>query len=149
MALVLKQLLLVCPDGYGDRPDRHGWYPLHRLASNSDTNGVRAGMIRTLCEAGATLEVRKGRGQTPLMAAVATSHRAAADELVQQGADPYATNDEGVTCLDAAWHNRQMSNWARQLGIGQGAGVSGTGRLHFTCCVRRQASYIPLMESFL
>ncbi len=139
MALVLRQLIEVCPADFRDKRDKYGWAPLHILANNADTNGVRPGMIRTLVEARADPDVRKARGQTPLMSAVNTCHKAAATELILQGADPYLENDEDTTCLDMAWHNRAMRDSVAQLGVGEGAGVSGTGRL-WDVCVRRQAS---------
>jgi hypothetical protein len=136
MALVLKQLLLVCPAEFGDKPDKYGWYPLHILANNRDDNAVRPGMIRMLCAAKADLEAKKGKGQTPLMSAINSAHEAAANELVSQGADPYAENDEGTTCRDMAWHNKKMRSWVSELGVGDGAGVSGSGRLYSVVYVR-------------
>ena len=130
MALVLQQLIEVCPDEYVNMRHKYGWYPLHMLASSKDHNNVRAGMIRSLCEARADVEVVKGRAnQTPLMAAVNTGHMAAARELTRWGADPYKRNAEGTTILDMAWHNAEMGDWARSVGQGKGHGVSGKGRL--------------------
>ena len=132
MALVLRQLMVVCPADFRDKRDKYGWPPLHILARDADTNGVRPGMIRTLVTAQADPDVRKARGHTPLMTAVNTSHKAAATELLLQGADPYLQNDEHTTCLDMAWDNRKMLLWVASLG--EGAGVSGTGRLWGDVC---------------
>ena len=87
-------------------------------------------MIRTLCSAGARVDIEKDNGQTPLMIAVSTAFEAAADELMFQGADVYKTNKEGTSCYDQAFIKASMREWCRKLGIGAGAGASGTGRLH-------------------
>ena len=129
MALVLRQLLAVCPNEFVNRADPFGWYPLHKLANNRDEYLVRPGMIRQLVDARAAVDVEKKRGQTPLMSAVNTGFVEAADELVLQGADPHKTNEEGTSAYDAAWHNTKTRNWCRTLGVGAGAGVSGEGRL--------------------
>ena len=129
MAAVMAQLVEVVPTELLDRPDQHGWSPLHILANVPDLNGVRPGMIATLVNAKAQVDPVKGRGQTPLMAAVATGNRAAATMLFNQGADVYRTNDEGTSVLDYAWNNRKMRDWASSLGVGAGQGVSGEGRL--------------------
>ena len=139
MAMVLVQLMSVVPTGYGDKPDQYGWFPLHILANNRDVNGVRHGMIRTLCQHNVRVDVTKNRGQTPLMAAVNTANVAAADELVLQGADVYAVNFENTTVLDMAWHNTRMRQWAARHGVGAGAGVSGEGRLNICVILRRKA----------
>jgi hypothetical protein len=133
MALVLKQLLAVCPPSFGDKPNKYGWYPLHILANNRDDNKVRAGMIALLCKAKANVDVTKNRGMTPLMCAVSTGHQNAADVLILQGADVHLESSEGTTMLDMAWHNSSMKHWAAEIGVGGGAGVSGSGRLPFVC----------------
>ena len=141
MAVVLAQLMTTLPREFGDKPDKYGWSPLHILANNRDENGVRPGMIRTLCNARANLEAKKGKGQTPLMTACNTAHLTAAAELMLQGADPYSCNDEGTTLFDMSWHNREVRNWVIQLGVGRGQGVSGTGRFTSNSKeFRRQAS---------
>ena len=129
MAVVLVQLMHVVPHEHLDRADKHGWAPLHILASVKDENGVRPGLIRVLLRYNAAVDPVKARGQTPLMAAVNTGYEAAATELFNGGADVHKVNDEGTSVLDMTWHNRTMRNWATDLGIGRGAGVSGTGRL--------------------
>ena len=143
MALVLVQLMDILPREFADKADQYGWSPLHTVASNIDRNRVRPGMIRTLAAARANLEATKGRGQTPLMTACNTGHLDAAIQLVREGADPYRQNDEGTSLFDMAWHNREIREWIGQLGVGQAAGVSGTGRFigNFKC-IRRQASSI-------
>ena len=133
MAVVLRQLVEVCPPDFADKADRYGWYPLHILANNKDVNKVRPGMIATLCKAGAQVDVTKKNGMTPLMCAVSTGHKAAADILILQGADASRENDEGTTVFDMAWHNSEMRDWVSTMGIGEGAGVSGSGR-HLLVC---------------
>ena len=78
--MLLRQLLEVCPDDFINRPDKHGWFPLHILANNKDRFGVKPGMISVLCKANADVNVAKGRGMTPLMCAVSTAHIDAAED---------------------------------------------------------------------
>ena len=134
MAVVLRQLVEVCPADFVNRPDKHGWYPLHILANNKDRFGVKPGMISTLCKANADVDVTKGKGMTPLMCAVSTAHIGAADVLLLHGADVHQVNDEGTSAHDMAWHNRTMRDWCAEMGSGEGAGVSGSGRLMKVIC---------------
>ena len=129
MAAVMAQLVEVVPAEFLDRPDGHGWSPLHILANVPAHHAVRPGMIATLVAARAEVDPVKGRGQTPQMAAVSTANRPAANMLFNLGADVYRVNDEGTSVLDFAWHNRKMRDWLKTLGVGAGAGVSGDGRL--------------------
>jgi ankyrin repeat protein len=128
MAVVLQQLLEVCPYNFVDKTDCYGWSPLHILANNVDAHRIRAGMIATLCKAGAKVDTTKKRGVTPLMSAVSTGHKGAATNLLRYGADVNLETEEGTTIWDMAWHNKNMREWAEDVGVGQGAGVSGTGR---------------------
>ena len=128
MGLILRQLLQVCPVNFADKADPYGWSPLHILANNIDKNGVRPGMIATLCKFRANIDCTKARGMTPLMCAVSTGHKGAADMVIIQGADVYLANQEGTTMVDMAWHNTEMKDWVSSMGVGAGAGVSGTGR---------------------
>ena len=132
MAVVLRQLVQMCPPDFADKADAYGWYPLHILANNKDEHRVRPGMIATLIKAKARVDVTKKRGMTPLMCAVSTSHKGAADMLILQGADLSLESDEGATIYDMAWHNKDMRDWVGELGIGAGAGASGSGRLSRT-----------------
>lgn len=133
MAVILRQLVAVCPSNFVDRADPYGWYPLHILANNKEPNMVRPGMIATLITARAKPDVTKARGMTPLMCAVSTGHKGAADMLILQGADAFLESDERVTCFDMAWHNSDMRQWVGQMGVGEGAGASGTGRHVLEC----------------
>ena len=133
MALVLRQLMHVCPPAFVDKTDCYGWHPLHILANNKDPNKVRPGMIGSLCKAKAHIDVTKKRGMTPLMCAVGTGHQGAADVLILQGADVHLESDEGTTMFDMAWHNKEMRTWVAELGVGEGAGVSGSGRHVLEC----------------
>ena len=128
MAIVLRQLLAVCPPGFGDKPDAYGWSPLHILANNRDSHKIRSGMIGLLCAFGADVEATKGRGKTPLMCAINTAHTEAADELVLQGADVNKTDDEGVSAMNMAWHNAEMRDWVEKMGVEAGNRCTGTGR---------------------
>ena len=129
MAAVLSQLLQVVPQQFVDMPDKYGWSPLHILANVNDEHRIRPGMLRQLVTAKANVDPVKGAGQTPLMGACATGNLDAAKQLFQLGADIYAANSEGTTVYDYAWNNSKVRNWLKDLGVGKGAGVSGTGRL--------------------
>ena len=130
MAAVLSQLLQVVPQQFVDMPDKYGWSPLHILANVKDEHRIRPGMLRQLVNAKANVDLIKDiAGQTPLMAAVATGNIPAATELFHLGADIYAENEEGTSVLDYCWHHNKMKKWLKDLGVGKGAGVSGTGRL--------------------
>lgn len=133
MGIVLKQLLAVCPPAFADKADKYGWYPLHILANNRDESRVRPGMIALLCKAKANVDVTKKRSMTPLMCAVSTGHQSAADVLILHGADVHLESSEGATMFDMAWHNSVMRQWVSEIGGGEGAGVSGSGRLLFVC----------------
>jgi ankyrin repeat protein len=130
MAMVLRQLVQVCPPGFADKADGFGWYPLHIVANCTDEHRVRPGMVVTLVKAQADVNKTKKRGMTPLMCAVSTGHISCADILLLQGADPNQENEEGVSMYDMAWHNKHMQDWVSALGVGEGAGVSGSGRLY-------------------
>ena len=129
MAVVLRQLVALLPATFLDARDPYGWHPLHIIANNPDANRIRPGMIRTLCLARCEIDPRKNHEMTPLMSAIATSHVAAADELVLQGANIQLKNKAGSTAYNQAWHNNTMTQWARQLGIQDGNPVTGEGRL--------------------
>ena len=60
MALILRQLLLLCPSSHVSQRSKYGRSPLHIVANNSDENQVRPGMIRSLAQAKAFLEERLG-----------------------------------------------------------------------------------------
>ena len=102
MALVLRQLLAMVPEPQklANRKSIHGWAPLHLLANGGIHQAARAGMISQLCQAKADVEVTKKNGTTPLMVAAATSQFAAAEVLMENGADPNNCDANGATCLD-------------------------------------------------
>ena len=130
MAQVLQQLVAVVPRDYLDKRDPYGWHPLHIISNNPDEGAIRAGMIRTLCLARCEIDPRKRNEMTPLMCAIATSHVAAADELLLQGANIQLANGDGSTAFNQAWHNKVMEQWAWRAGSEYGVEVTGRGR-HF------------------
>ena len=147
--MLLRQLLEVCPDDFINRPDKHGWFPLHILANNKDRFGVKPGMISVLCKANADVNVAKGKGMTPLMCAVSTAHIDAADVLLLHGADINQANDEGTTAYDMTWHNRPARDWCAEMGSGAGAGVSGSGRfISVICWCRKRLLNLKVCKAF-
>ena len=93
---------------------------------------MKAGMIDILIKGGANIECTKGKGaQTPLMTAINTAHLKAVEVLLCHGADLSKCNAEGTSCWDMAWHNREVQVLFESLGVAQGKGVTGTGRLLF------------------
>lgn len=94
-------------------------------------------MIAILIKGGANTECTKGnRAQTPLMTAINTAHLKAVEVLLCHGADLSKCNAEGTSCWDMAWHNREVQVLFESLGVAQGKGVTGTGRLLFLNLVR-------------
>ena len=130
MALVLRQLLAMVPEPQRlvNRKNIYDWTPLHLLANGGANHRARAGMISQLCQARADVEATKKNGTTPLMVAAATSQFAQAETLMLNGADPNNCDEDGATCLDLAWNNRQMQELLTTTAAQIGGGASGSGR---------------------
>ena len=109
-----------------DLPQRDGITPLMVAvgagASSIDTRGkfrTELDALATadaLLAAGAAVDERDARGRTALHYAAAVGYTDAAKQLVEHGADPAATDADGVTPLDAA--NGKLR------GRGRGAGAT-------------------------
>ena len=130
MAVVVRQLLRLCPEEFRDKRDKHGWHPLHILSSGCDRTqpDIRPMLIRSLCQAGCEIDPKKRRDMTPLMVAVSTACMEAADELINNGADVNLCNAQGTSVLDQAWHNGVADDWLQAHGCTYGRGVTGAGR---------------------
>ena len=116
MAIILFQLLNVCPKTFGDRPDRFGWAPLHVLASNQDPTDVKPGMIATLCRHGAHVDCTRGDLElTPLMLAIKAGNIDAAEVLLRHNADIDKANSRGDTSLQMALRNKDLHDWIDQF----------------------------------
>ena len=139
MALILVQLLELCPGGFVNAPNKYGWAPLHILANGKDKHGVVGGMVRNLIRARADVAIKRARGMTPLHVAASTGNESVASALMALGADPSQPNDEGTTALDLAWNNRSVYNVLSDAGSAEGVGATGTGRLLLLCVVQRSA----------
>ena len=148
MALVLRQLLAMVPEPQRlvNRRSIWDWTPLHLLANGGANAQARAGMISQLCQAKADVEARKRNGTTPLMAASATSQFAQAEILMLNGANPNNRDNNGATCLDLAWNNREMQKLLVDTSAELGKGASGVGRqrahtrIHTEACGEKPAS---------
>jgi ankyrin repeat protein len=71
-------------------------YPIHSAAAG------RVPVALLLVERGANVNVRQRHGWTPLHSAAHNGSVDLVDALLAAGADPEATNDDGVTALDLA-----------------------------------------------
>ena len=72
-------------------------YPLHQAASNGDQPTVRL-----LIDRGDNVNEKNGAGWTPLMDAAFVGHVGIAKMLLEHGADPTLTNNQGQTALTLA-----------------------------------------------
>ena len=116
MAIILYQLLKVCPKTFGDRPDKFGWAPLHVLASTQDAADVKPGMIATLCRHGAHVDCTRGDlKETPLMLAIKAGNIDAAEVLLRHNADIDEANSRGDTSLQMALRNKDLHDWIDQF----------------------------------
>ncbi len=71
-------------------------YPIHSAAAG------RVPVALLLVERGADVNVKQRHGWTPLHSAARNGSDALVDALLAAGADPAATNDDGVTAADLA-----------------------------------------------
>ena len=116
MAVILSQLLQVCPKTFGDRPDRFEWAPLHVLASNQDPTDVKPGMIATLCRHDAHVDCILGDLElTPLMLAIKAGNIDAAEVLLRYNADIDKENSRGTTSLQMALRDKDLNDWIDQF----------------------------------
>jgi len=80
--------------------NEHGETALHWAADPEDEEGG-AEMIRFLVSRGANVDaVVPDGGSTPLMYALISCREQAATELIRQGADPSAKDEDGTVALD-------------------------------------------------
>lgn len=79
-------------------PDEHLSTPLHTAI----VLGGDPDVVRQLIEAGADVNAKDGRGQTPLFLAIVFQHNELAALLVDQGADTQAKTPKGESMLTAA-----------------------------------------------
>ena len=92
-----------------------GWTPLHLVASQNRSRSV----IRVLVAAGADIGARTRTGSTALHGA-ARSNPEVVPLLLELGADPLASDDEGTTALTLMRRNKALRGlW----GGGAGRGV--------------------------
>lgn len=77
-----------------------GW--MTGTALHSAVSRMRTEVVRLLLAGGANPNVRQSHGWTPLHGAAHNGDRASADALLDAGADPAATNDEGRSVLELA-----------------------------------------------
>ena len=129
MATVLFQLLHLGPDDFKDVKDPYGWSPLHILANTKDRANVAPAMLKQLIAKGADLEATKGKGMTPILTAASVGNPNAVEVLALGGANAYHVNDQGTSAWDLTWNNHHVRSVIESMGAGEGAGVTGDGRL--------------------
>jgi len=66
--------------------------------------------------------------------------------LILYGADVNKETTENTTMFDMAWHNREMRSWVADMGVGEGAGVSGSGRLLLAVCRYGNKPALPVAK---
>ena len=77
--------------------NKTGWTPLHNAAS-----GGKVPLLKLLIENHAYIDAESPNGTTPLMMAAMYGTGAAVELLLQEGADPRLTNQQGLTALQFA-----------------------------------------------
>ena len=77
--------------------NKTGWTPLHYAAS-----GGKVPLLKLLIENHAYIDAESPNGTTPLMMAAMYGTGAAVELLLQEGADPRLTNQQGLTALQFA-----------------------------------------------
>ena len=77
--------------------NKTGWTPLHYAAS-----GGSVPLLKLLIENHAYIDAESPNGTTPLMMAAMYGTGAAVELLLQEGADPRLTNQQGLTALQFA-----------------------------------------------
>ena len=77
--------------------NKTGWTPLHYAAS-----GGNVPLLKLLIENHAYIDAESPNGTTPLMMAAMYGTGAAVELLLQEGADPRLTNQQGLTALQFA-----------------------------------------------
>lgn len=80
--------------------NKPGWTPLHYAATNADE--VSLPMTRLLLEHHAYINAESPNGTTPLMMAAHYGHPSVVKLLLEEGADPLAKNQQGLTAIDFA-----------------------------------------------
>jgi ankyrin repeat protein len=91
-------------------------YPIHSAAAG------RVPVALLLVERGANVNVKPRHGWTPLHSAAHNGAEALVDALMAAGANPAATNDDGVTAADLArdaGHDAIVARLQSSAGIGQ------------------------------
>lgn len=119
------------PLGYDDLVGKQGGMTALHLAARDG----RAEEVRLLLEAGADLNARTGGDQsTPLLISLINGHYDLALEMIEAGADPNLTSEDGVGPLYATLNNR----WAPKALYPQP-----------TAFKQQQSTYLDVLEALL
>jgi uncharacterized protein len=89
----------------GAEVNHKGWSALHYAASRGHVE-----MVRLLLENSAYIDASSPTGETPLMMAVLYGTPQTVKLLLEEGADPTVTNNNGNTALDFALSKQQEQN---------------------------------------
>lgn len=80
--------------------NKPGWTPLHYAASNADPVGLD--MVRLLLEHHAYIDAESPNRTTALMMAARYGQPAVVKLLLEEGADPFLRNEQGLSAIDFA-----------------------------------------------
>ena len=115
----------------------YDYTPLSEAARASDDHQGKSGLaiVRALLAAGANVDERSARGETPLHRAATAGWPQAVEALLSAGADPSAVDEDGQTPLHCAAMNRpgwEISTQAMGLLIGAKADVNALNKMRLS-----------------
>jgi ankyrin repeat protein len=97
-----------------NKPDSHGWTPLHWAASNG-----HAGLVQILLDSRAVIDAEDMSGWTPLFWAVVRGHPEVVSTLLSRGANCFHVDGEGMTALHWAISTAQDAIMQQLLTYGE------------------------------
>lgn len=121
--------------------DKKGNTPLH-LAGRMTLNG---GTVALLCRAGAVVNSRNNREETPLLLAAGVNSTPVMQALLQQGADVTLADEAGATALHIASANGNLV--AVKALLEAGAKVRAADKAGNTAAHRAASSSAPVLEA--
>ena len=107
----------------GAEVNKTGWTPLHYAASRAEPDSSE--MVRLLLEHHAYIDAESPNRSTPLMLAAMYGHADAVRLLLEEGADPFLRNEQGLTAVDFA-RRADRDDLANQIAARMRSGRSNT-----------------------